>query len=50
VIRLRHFEQQSAKEVGDAMGLTQNAVNVLFHRAQKKLMELVVALESGGSS
>lgn len=50
VIRLRHFEQLSAKDVGDSMGLSSNAVNVLFHRAQKKLSEVLAGIEGGAAS
>jgi RNA polymerase sigma-70 factor (ECF subfamily) len=41
VIRLRHLEQRSAKEVAELLDLKVNAVNVLFHRAQQKLHEVL---------
>ena len=41
VIRLRHLEQRSAKETAELLELKVNAVNVLFHRAQQKLHEIL---------
>ncbi len=41
VIRLRHLEQRSAKEAADLLNVKVNAVNVLFHRAQQKLHEVL---------
>ena len=41
VIRLRHLEQRSAKETAEILELKVNAVNVLFHRAQQKLHEVL---------
>lgn len=41
VIQLRHLEQRSVKEVSEALEMTPNAVNVLFHRAQKRLHEVL---------
>ncbi len=41
VIRLRHLEQRTAKETAEILNLKVNAVNVLFHRAQQKLHEVL---------
>jgi RNA polymerase sigma-70 factor (ECF subfamily) len=41
VIRLRHLEQRSVKETAEILEMTPNAVNVLFHRAQRKLHEIL---------
>lgn len=41
VIVLRHLEQRSVKETAEVMGMTPNATSVLFHRAQKRLHEVL---------
>jgi RNA polymerase sigma-70 factor (ECF subfamily) len=41
VIRLRHLEQRSARETAELLALKVNAVNVLFHRAQQRLHEVL---------
>ena len=41
VIKLRHLEQRSSKEAGEILDLKVNAVNVLFHRAQQKLHQIL---------
>ena len=41
VICLRHLEQRSVKETAEILDMTTNAVNVLFHRAQQRLHELL---------
>lgn len=41
VICLRQIEQRSAKETAEILEMTPNAVNVLFHRAQQKLHDLL---------
>lgn len=41
VIRLRHLEQRSAKETAEILSLKVSAVNVLFHRAQQKLHDVL---------
>ena len=41
VIALRHLEQRPVKETAEILEMTSNAVNVLFHRAQQKLHEIL---------
>ena len=41
VIKLRHLEQRSSKEAAEILDLKVNAVNVLFHRAQQKLHQIL---------
>ncbi len=41
VIQLRHLEQKTVQETAEEMSMRPNAVNVLFHRAQQKLHEIV---------
>jgi RNA polymerase sigma-70 factor (ECF subfamily) len=41
VIQLRHLEQKSVQETAEEMNMRPNAVNVLFHRAQQRLHEIV---------
>ena len=41
VIIYRHLEQRSVQEVSELLDMTSNAVNVLFHRAQQKLHEVL---------
>ncbi len=41
VIQLRHLEQRSVKDTAEELGMKPNAVNVLFHRAQQKLHDVL---------
>lgn len=41
VIQLRHLEQRSVKETSEILDMKPNAVNVLFHRAQQKLHDVL---------
>jgi len=41
VICYRHLEQRSVQETAQLLDMTPNAVNVLFHRAQQRLHELL---------
>jgi RNA polymerase sigma-70 factor (ECF subfamily) len=41
VVQLRQIEEKSAKETAELLGMTPNAVNVLYHRAQQRLHELL---------
>ena len=41
VIQLRHLEQRSVKETAEILDMKSNAVNVLFHRAQTKLHDVL---------
>jgi RNA polymerase sigma-70 factor, ECF subfamily len=41
VLRLRHLEQRTAKETAEMLSVKVSAVNVLFHRAQQKLHEIL---------
>ena len=41
VICLRHLEQRSVNETAEMLDMKPNAVNVLFHRAQQRLHELL---------
>ena len=41
VICMRHLEQRSVQETAQVLDMTANAVNVLFHRAQQRLHELL---------
>jgi RNA polymerase sigma-70 factor, ECF subfamily len=41
VVMYRHVMKLSAAETAERMGMQANAVNVLFHRAQQKLHELL---------
>lgn len=41
VVLYRHIMKLSAAETGEKMGLQANAVNVLFHRAQQRLHEVL---------
>ncbi len=41
VIKLRHLEQRSSQEAAEILDLKVNAVNVLFHRAQQKLHQVL---------
>jgi RNA polymerase sigma-70 factor (ECF subfamily) len=41
VIQLRHLEQRSVKETAEILEMKPNAVNVLFHRAQARLHEVL---------
>ncbi len=41
VIQLRHLEQRSVKETAEILEMKPNAVNVLFHRAQTRLHEVL---------
>ena len=41
VIRLRQFEQRSVKEVAEILNIKRSAVNVLYHRAQRRLHQIL---------
>lgn len=41
VIQLRQIEDRSARETAEILGTNANAVNVLYHRAQQRLHELL---------
>lgn len=41
VIKLRHLEQRSVKETAEELKMKPNAVNVLFHRAQQRLHDIL---------
>jgi len=41
VIQYRHLEQRSVKETAELLDMKPNAVNVLFHRAQSKLHDVL---------
>jgi RNA polymerase sigma-70 factor (ECF subfamily) len=41
IIQLRHLEQRTPAEAAEILAMTPNAVNVLFHRAQKRLHEVL---------
>lgn len=41
IIQLRQIEEHSAREVSEILGTNVNAVNVLYHRAQQRLHELL---------
>ena len=41
VIKLRHLEQRSVKETSEILDMKPNAVNVLFHRAQQRLHDVL---------
>ncbi|MAG57032.1 MAG: hypothetical protein CMJ83_12120 [Planctomycetes bacterium] len=41
VIQLRHIEQRSVKETAELLDMKPNAVNVLFHRAQTRLHDVL---------
>ena len=41
VLRLRHLEQRSARETAELLALKVSAVNLLFHRAQQRLHEVL---------
>ncbi len=41
VIQLRQIEERSARETAEALGTNANAVNVLYHRAQQRLHEIL---------
>ncbi|MSR75184.1 MAG: sigma-70 family RNA polymerase sigma factor [Planctomycetes bacterium] len=41
VIQLRQIEERTARETAEILGTSANAVNVLYHRAQERLHELL---------